>query len=347
MQDIKKFIYRFVIFNIIGCAIFIALSQYYQAKVMSQDYFYQQLGNFDNQPTDPKVVIFGDSRLAFGISPRALPKEYFNFAAPGENLRQTFLKLEYALRKKPGIEFVILAIDDHVMADYRELQRETFVKHMTFSTIKAVAEVYPVSKKQLFRGAIGAKFPLLIHERRQDFTASVYKDLKMIFANKRTKKRISYNGCAGFTRDKYSQWIDVQNKQVTALSHARNKYWPDPFTEPLQDVFRKAVALAAKNEVRVVGLKTPMVREMRQAKTQIDLDERFADLDKFILSQDFYDVINLQTFLNDKPKFFTDPDHLNPDGAYLFSRALVKSMEKITGISSELPANSDCPHTSQ
>lgn len=347
MHNVKKFIYRFVLFGIVGCAIFIVLSKYYQAKVMSQDYFYQQLNNFDNQQEDPKVVIFGDSRLAFGISPRALPKEYFNFSAPGENLRQTFLKLEYALRKKTGIEFIILAIDDHIMANYRELQRETFVKHMTFSTIQAVAEVYPVSKKQLLRGAIGAKFPLLIHDRRQDFTASIYNDLKIIFTGKRTKKRISYDECMGFTRDKYSQWIDVQNKKVVALSHARNKYLPDPFSEPLEDVFRKVVALAAKNGVRVVGLKTPMVREMQQAKKQMDLEERFAELDRFILSQNLYLVINLQPFLNDKPEFFTDPDHLNPDGAYLFSRELVKSMEKITGISSESPASYDCSHTSR
>ena len=74
MEESKRFISRFILFGIIGCAIFVALSMYYQTKIMSQDYFYQQLGDFDDQSTVPKVVIFGDSRVAFGISPRALPK---------------------------------------------------------------------------------------------------------------------------------------------------------------------------------------------------------------------------------------------------------------------------------
>ena len=57
-----------------------------------------------------------------------------------------------------------------------------------------------------------------------------------------------------------------------------------------------------------------MVREMQKAKKQLNLEERFSNLDKFILTKDLHLVIDLQIFLADKPKFFTDPDHLNPDG---------------------------------
>ena len=308
--------------------IFAILSLVYGYRVRDRDFYFEQLADFDSPQNNPRVVLFGDSRVAFNFSRRELPPEIYNFGHPGEALRPLYLRAEHALREKPSIKVVVIQIDDHVLSQYRD-DRYEFAKQLAFATYNDIAEAYPIDRPTWFEQYVLEKIPLLDKEQRRLLMQVMIADARHSLTGKRITRAIYLDRCNDFKHSDEGSWVKLSEKQRTDAALEQVKRKLVAVLQPhLRDVFDKFVALVKARNLKLVGIRTPMVPEFIEGGKSVDMHA----LHKYFAGLPFDRILDYTDIFHDRPELFTDPDHLNLAGAALLSRRLYSDIADLAGI---------------
>jgi len=81
----------------------------------------------------PDILILGDSHVQNAIDPSLLGSKYFSFAQGGDNIRQMLLKLDYAIREKKTIRYVVIPGDYHTFSRHRNKNRN-YSRYLAYTT---------------------------------------------------------------------------------------------------------------------------------------------------------------------------------------------------------------------
>lgn len=240
------------------------------------------------------TLMLGDSRPG-NIPQEMLPKGMYNFAQAGDSAREMLIKLRYALMASPGIQTVLLSVDDHLLSDYRSdnSNQKAIAYYCDREIYKAV---YKKEPEISVLSDVYRKFPLL--------SPDIY-----VFC----RHRITYLIEKAFSRQPEgtdTEWagLDGDTRQRKAdhrvINHFMNKISPD-----LEAVLSEIVGLCRERGIKVIGVRYPLSEAYRRAAAKYDLLPRRQFVSALIGS----DVIDMMDMLGDE--FFLDTDHVNEEGA--------------------------------
>jgi len=262
-------------------------------------------------------LILGDSHAKCGIDPRLLPAA-FNLATLGSHYHHSYYRLQHFLEREGGsARFVILPMDTHSLAWQRERMED---------------------------GAYWARYldyPQLAWRtgRLPEYARQYLTDYWLPYAGK--GDRIVEAGL-GWTRndtrfpllDGHIQmpgnWQDTPIGERQALTRQRctfihNGYeWADPIQV---QYLRDTLALCAKHGVRPVMVRFPLTAEAwNEVNAHMDLEALDALYDELFAPYPDLVRIDLGHALDDRLELFNDPDHLNAEGAQVFTHLLIERL---------------------
>lgn len=330
-ETIKRWFFNPIFTLVMILAVtFLASNFAYYWLIKSESYNYRQIENFKNVEMDPTVVIFGDSRVAFGLSNRILTSEVVNLAGPGENLRQTLIKLMFVLEEKRNVETILIATDHHITAEYRELQGKKTIRNL-ISLVKKehIMSVFSLSEFAYYKALLVDFIPLLSNEKRFEFSNAVLKMASSKVFGTDYQKAIFIDECGDFRRSSYTSWNfnDPVKKINDGVFEVKRKFHSTVFTEELHQVLDEILQLAEKNGIKIVGFTTPQTVEYTNAaeKTLNENSRVSQKIGLHTIKRDprFMQVIDFNRIFEMRPELFENADHLNPEGAKEFSRVIM------------------------
>ena len=342
-QNLKKWLSNPILILIQCLAITFILSNItYHWVIRDQHYNHQQIEYFQDPETNPRIIILGDSRVAFGLTNRVLTPDIVNFASPGENLRQTLIKLKYAIENKKNVEAILIATDQHMTAEYRQIQKvKTFQTMVPISTKSYLKEVFSLTELAYYKALLVHQVPLLSNEKRFELTNVIVQNVIATVLNTKQQKAIFIDQCRDFKRSMYKSWVtNKPSKKVKdGIAHVERKFDGTVFHRELYQTFDKILQLAFENEIKIVSFTTPQTAEYTAAAEQI-LDEPQRKKQKIGLLKiqndpRFFARLEFTRIFEHRPELFDDPDHLNPEGAKEFSKALIRSLKELGLVTKE------------
>jgi len=334
-SDLRRFLKAGLAFAVVGAALFVGASIYYEVRVRQRDNFFIHYSHFAKPSVRPRVLIVGDSRPAIDLKREVLPSTMHNFSHPGEGMRQFLLKIEYALATKPSIKYVVLQIDDYVLGEYRAFNAR-YGAYLSFADIGLIERFFPTSRPRIVRNVMAFAVPLLSHEERQIVRRVFLNDVAALLTGRSPKKNVRLDRCLDtvFSGEKSWQSLEPKKRTKQVERRALNQYDGKQVTEPLRRSLREIFAIARRHNVHVIGVRYPVAPEYNALNSKRNVDA----VRRVMTALPFHTVLDFRRRYEDKPRLFNDPDHLNARGARIFSKSFVSAMKKIVTVDLSGPA---------
>lgn len=305
--------------------LFVAASVYFELRVRSQSNFYRQVAQFKDPATQPTVLLVGDSRMAVNINPDHLPPDIYNFSYPGETMRHLYLRIKYALKEKPSIEYLIIGLEDVLFSDARARLRDA-IRQMAFADLADLTEVYPVSPRFLLRHAVLHYVPLINADQRRRTWDAWLDDMQSAIVGQKAEAA-AHLPCGGIRFQQKGQWgeVGMRERRSKARREVDRLLGGSAGNPEMRSVFGDILDLAHRHGVRVVGLRSPVSGSYLDAAKDYYAESplAFMDRDKLDGMLDYIDL-----FAGSPDKFY-DADHLNPDGSVVFTKILLEDLRRL------------------
>lgn len=286
-------------------------------------------------PLDVEWLILGDSHAKCGIDPRLLP-DAFNLATLGSHYYHSYYRLKHFLEREGGsARFVILPMDTHSVAWQRARMEDGayWSRYISYPQMAWRTGEYPNYARQFLTDFL---LPYAGHG-----------DRIVEAALERGRAQTPFPLIDGHIQMP-GDWSATPEEERLALTAQRcafihNRYdLPDPvMTQYLLDT----LALCARHGVRPVMVRFPLTHEAwDEVHANMDLAALDALYDKWFAPYPGLIRIDLGESLGDRLELFNDPDHLNAEGARVFTELLVEALaEKIPALESGKPSAQAMP----
>lgn len=265
-----------------------------------------------------KILILGDSHTTNGIDPKVLNKA-INFSDYGESYIQDYYKLKYALNKNNSIKTVILPVDLHSLNNHRNndiLFIGYWDKYIDFIKLGKF-------RRKFIQYMIYKYIDIDLFDFRGEYF-SLLKALK----KKGSNRRHSYiNQFKGVT-DKYFHHNRDKKGERRALHHFLGNMWID---NEMISFFKKILDLCLERKLSLVLIKMPVsIQYYGYAGRMVPIKKYYGKVKNLINGYsnvhllDYHDI-----FFNKERWKFYDSEHLNADGAKIFTSILKEDLERI------------------
>jgi len=332
---VNRFLTSLLIFGIGFSLLFLLCSRHF-AVLSRNDNLDVQLRLFSR--ARPDILVLGDSHPAMDVDARTLGPRYFSFAYPQENWRETLLKARYAFDAKPEIRGVVIPLDVHMFAAYRN-EDEDLTHTMRFDrSYEHLAETFggrwfPV---HYVRSLSSLYLPLTLAPNWTNYRVLVLDDLSKSILGKAPRKRIEIDAYGSMSYSDTSEFdsLPASSRRRAARTRAEEQLHDPIVCAPLVRAFDSFLDLCASRGIQVIGVRYPLTPEFRQAAASYDLG-RVEQIyrDRF---EHFEHVLDYRNLLDGKPSSFRDEDHLTKHGALEFTNRLRRDLERIVPEASEL-----------
>lgn len=300
----------------------VAISIYFELRVRQQDDFYRQVAAFAQPDVQPRVLLVGDSRMAVNVMPSRLPPDVYNFSYPGETLRHLYLRIKYALETKPSIEYLVLGLEDVLFSDARAVLREA-TRQTAFADLVDLTDVYPANPYFLLRHAVLHYFPMVNANQRNRALNALLDDLKPLIGIPQAEATVDYS-CGGLHFVRTGKWaqLDHEHRREVAQSEVEHLMKGSAFNPEMNEVLHRILALAEHHGVRVIGVRSPLSGAYLEAAYQYYEESLLS----FVNTKQLHGMLDYEAIFADRPELFYNSDHLDSEGALVFTDHLVSDL---------------------
>ena len=302
---------------------------YFEQHAKYRDNFVKIADYLSDKNVRPEAIIIGDSRAALNVRRENLPLGYEVWAFPGEGLRQFLLKVDYLLKNKPSVRFIVLSVDDHIFSAYRS-DNHTFEKFFSFSDNDTIMESMRPSTGQLMRAHVSSLFPILAGENRMLIRRSLISDLKEALGVESEREPVELNNCYDMVFATEVVWPDIDGETREArVSERLNDQYRDPIVvEEMKGFLKKIFEMAEEHGVEVIGIRSPLSPDYRSRVPEETVELVMANIREF----PFVGILDYSRYAEKSPELFNDMDHLNSAGAAVFTAQLASDLSRLTGL---------------
>lgn len=307
----KNDIFQVLVFLGILAVLYACLSIHYHTLIGKERLAQQEF--FDNfARSNPSILILGDSHAQCAIAAHTLGTEYVSLAQGSDNIRQMFLKLDYAVRKKPGIRYLLIPLDYHTFSWHRyknmSFNRDLYYTH----NIRLIVDLYDITTAGVFVRSLIHSLPLA--------SADDWEKYFYLLTNAKQNALIidrDYADLTQFEKDASSEW--------RVKGHLDTKIVQDELVEVLD----RLIAFCSSHNLKIIGIRYPLSAEYLRNARHFDIGR----VDSIFLTRwdHFFAIFNYADILTGHPSYFLNEDHLNPQGAHIFTQILKRDIERAIG----------------
>jgi hypothetical protein len=262
--------------------------------------------------------------MKYAIIPKAMPYPSYNFAESGENFVATYFKLKYYIDKTPHLKIVVLPLNLTCFSTTRLewVRGKQFPQYFTYGYIpyEDYGELYKLMGFKVVLKKMQSLFPLLDSRQMKMFWQNVGK----LARNKPIEKSEIEDGYFKVVGGKVSEEYAVE-----AVQHRFRK--KHKFDEGSLTYFEKILVLCHSRGVKVVTLLLPVtdyyIKHGEKYVTRASLYERVVANPRF--SPYIYRHLDYIDLYAKDYAFFWNGDHLNFEGATIFSKRVASELSKI------------------
>lgn len=302
-----KFIKNAVTIGIIFIILLLLLNQAYIQFVFKQkniDKDYEQLKEINKN--ELQVIFMGDSHVARGINPIYINNS-FNFAVPSETTEQTFYKTRWILKEYPNIEIFVFPYDPHMFWSYRSNEYHDRIFWINFLSYEELMQVTNTSKVKTY---MLTNFPVISNGEEALELLLYHEDKTEMYLG---WQKITNNSVEG------KDVLTKARRRVQGQTKNGNERNMRLFTSFLQ-----TIRLLEQNNKTVILIKFPLTEEYLEAVEETGMSiTNFYKEESYLLEKfpNLY-ILDHQNIYKENKSLFSDSDHLNIQGAELFSKKI-------------------------
>ena len=303
-KGIKKILFVGLIFIMIITMLVLTINFIYVKIILNQKTILRGEIQYEDMKGDIEILFMGDSHPANAVNTSYFDNS-FNFAELSESYDQTYFKFRKSVKDNPNLKVVVIPLEFYSFSDYRANKYVYVWYWLKYLGYEDLSKITGKSKLNLY---IGTKIPVLGNGI----------ELFRLFGQQDTTKII--NGWHTNT----GNWTAVENKNHVASERIKvqfkNKYDIDA---ELFYYFLKIIDLAHENDIKVVIVKYPLSPEYISEieKTPFSIESYYMTVDNFVSQKENVLILDYHDFYTDS-KLFANQDHLNINGANVFSKEL-------------------------
>jgi hypothetical protein len=303
------------------------VSVFYELRVRKHDRTIDQISRMRAARLEPEVVLFGDSRGVHDFRHSAMDERYLNLSYFSEDYRAHAVKFATVLREMPGVQALVVPLDRYSLTTHRD--NAEYLRAYFFADLDLVAEVYAAFTPNLLADLGAFYFPLFADAERARLWRVVETDVRRWRGKGRERNFDEFGACLELSeRYRYGRFaeLDEGERARRARRLYDRKYRKAEVSEDLVRAARLLIDSARARGVRVIGVRMPTTREWAALE---DADPRAEAFDAALARLPVDTVLDYRTRLAGNPEYFTDPDHLNPPGAEVFSKIVYADLQKL------------------
>ncbi|MBC8432936.1 MAG: hypothetical protein H8D96_13580 [Desulfobacterales bacterium] len=292
--------------------IFYLFSIHYQSLTKNDDLSYNKIIN-QFKKKSPKILFLGDSHTGTDISKDELDEKYFNFAHGSDNIRQMFLKLDYAIKTKTSIQYVVIPLDYHTFSAYRHRNR-SFSRDINYTTnYPLIADLYGINKLSAFKELLSRYIPLLsVQNWEKYFLILTTKGEEKIFHEEKIKN---------------ANWDQLTQSERVMQTKTRVK---EQLSEPIVvkdmvNIFDKFIAYCETKNTKLIGVRFPVSAEYIRTSGQYGISKAIKIFEE--RKNKFHFYLDYYVLFKNNPEFFINSDHLSTKGAEVFTKILMRDID--------------------
>lgn len=274
---------------------------------------------FESRLDTVEILVLGPSDMGAAIIPSELGAPGYNLAFPGETTMETFFKLRHYVDRLPKLRVVLLPLTYGTFSAARKGQISAFSLE-TYVSIPDLLELWRLYGFKIVKRGLQAECQMLDPRARRGFADNLARTARGLPIAQVT------------LRDGYREWTnsDVKGENVGRLM-ARLYTAGAPLDERALFYFWKTLTLCADRKIKVVTIGSPFT------------DYYIERVEKYVPRETLYrDVVehpryaplilkhlDYTRFYASRHELFRDLNHLNSEGARIFSRQLAADLEPL------------------
>lgn len=272
----------------------------------------QYIYNENNFQIDKRTLIAGASHGSLGIDPQYIESS-LNICREGEKLEFTYLKLRYLLEINPDISNILLTISPSSVVGFDDIYNlNTLLDFINFlnnyddglDIIKKNQTNYFVSTLKWNWGII----PLT----KQEITVLLKKITGMFNIH-------DFNSMGGFkTKERIINKDDILNYTVNLRFYQNDEL--KPISQNAMKALDKIAILCREHDIELTLISAPTRTEYTERIPEV-FEINFRDTVAKYSSFDNISYVDYTNYFQDN-RYFFDYDHLNKNGAELFSEEI-------------------------
>jgi len=271
-----------------------------------------------------KLLGIGDSHMARALN---LDKDtFFNFSLPGENSVIMYMKLKKVLESGLRPDMVLLSADYHQFTDYRidNIKYNAYEKYIdeNLSSMATLQQINIKDDKKSFLYKMG------LQQFKSDIAPGIFRALYQYISNpiqNNSEKSFTEHGAIlSYGSDNISDSIILQRMAEQKLNQ-KSKI----LNRKLQYFYEESINLCQQYGIRPLLIRFPVTKRYLYF-IDIDIRKQIDAYYKYLTDRYSVEEMDYSEFIREN-KYFEDQDHLNADGARIFSEALVNHLGNLYG----------------
>jgi len=286
--------------------------------------FARTVKGFEAQKDQIQILFLGQSDMKYAIIPQAMPYPSYNFAESGENFVATYFKLKYYIDKTPGLKIVVLPLNLTCFSTTRLewVRGKQFPQYFSYGyiTYEDFRELYKLMGFKVVLKKMQSLLPFPDSRQMKTFLQNVGNLVRSKPIERSEIDDGYFKVSGGNVSEEYAR---------EAVQHRfRKKY---KFDEGSLTYFEKILVLCHSRGVKVVTLAMPVtdyyIKHAEKYVTRAALYERVVANPRF--SPYIYRHIDYMDRYAKDHALFWNGDHLNFEGATIFSKLVASELSKI------------------
>jgi len=276
---------------------------------------YKTVGKYlDNNAPDIEVAFFGSSQIKNSVNPAFIDKNSINLSSTSQHHNTDFKLLKQTRDRLSNLKVVILEISyGHFEFPHNTKyfwKNNLFLKYYDVNTFERTTYF---KDRLIFLSRPGYFSKLLIDHYFKGGTSQVINEYGFDENNFKGK----------FKRLKYNDSLLLKSKVVMGWRVNENRFYHNV------DYFYKMLEYCKKEGFKVVICSTPIFKSYRDQRNPIIVNRRDSIINVF--KKEYPDIVffNLENDTSFTAKHYKNENHLNPDGAKLFSKKLNKILNDL------------------
>jgi hypothetical protein len=325
-EGMMKFDLRIVLKGVlIALCIFVAILLLGEATdrilFRPKSIFGRTVKDFERQKGEIQILFLGQSDIKRAIIPEAMSFKAYNFAELGESFIETYFKLKYYIDEMPSLKVVVLALPLTSFSSFRTNRINTRYYSYGYISFRDLWELYQIKGPFVIGQKLVSLSPILDPGQLRAF----WKNVRRLIKKQPIERAVIQEGYHLLTIK------GIVNERMAIRSIQRHFQGHNIYDKDLLLYFEKILTLCYERGIKVVTLTAPMtdyyIRHAEKYITKADLYEKVFTNPKF--SSYIYKHLDyLDLYAKDRA-LFIDEDHLNHEGAILFSKQIASELSKI------------------
>ena len=287
--------------------------------------FARTVKGFEAQKDQIQILFLGQSDMKYAIIPKAMPHKSYNFAELGENYIGLYLKLKHYIDKMPRLKIVVLPLPLESFASGRMdwIGQGYFPPYFSYGyvTHQDFKELYNIMGFDVVRQKMASFSPMMDKRRMKIF----WRNMRKFIRNEPIRMSEIEDGYF------YSTPLSVLKEEHAIEKVGEYFRKENDFEKNLLSYFEKILILCHDRKVKVVTLTLPVadyyLKHAEKYVSKASLYEKVFLNPKFS-PYIFKHIDCLELYAKDH-SLFTDVEHLNYEGATLFSQRMASELSEV------------------